>query len=206
MGLNCLPPVTSGPKRPFCGPELPPFCHFRPEKARSLGRNCLTPAPSGPECGGRVTETCRKMGRLRQNRPFLTEAGRFAGRLRHLWQSASDIRVRSASDIRAFISVIYGTSPTSVCSRPPTSVCSRPPTSVYGRLPTYVQLASVTRVGRLCHLQDISVNCGGLGLAARPSFHRSDGRRRTISFFDGNFSLFSLFEYVKSVYLRQGCE
>ena len=31
-----------------------------------------------------VTEACRKMGRLRQNRPFLTEAGRFVGRLRHL--------------------------------------------------------------------------------------------------------------------------
>ena len=31
-----------------------------------------------------VTEACRKMGRLRQKRLFLTETGRFVGRLRHL--------------------------------------------------------------------------------------------------------------------------
>ena len=33
-----------------------------------------------------------------------------------------------------------------------------------------VQSASVTRVGRLCHLQDISVTCGGLGLCRPATF------------------------------------
>ena len=36
-----------------------------------------------------VTEACRKMGRFRQKRPFLTETGRFVGRLRHLGAAIS---------------------------------------------------------------------------------------------------------------------
>ena len=118
------------------------------------------------------------MGRLRQNRPFLTEAGRFAGRLRHLWQSASDIR--------AVISVIYGTPPTSVCGWPPTSVC--------GRLPTYVQLASDTRAGRLCHLQDISVTCGGLG--PLPPGHLFIGLTAGIALFRFLTGIFRFFRFL----------
>ena len=40
-----------------------------------------------------VTEACRKMGRLRQKRPILTEPGCFLGRLRHLEQSPAALRL-----------------------------------------------------------------------------------------------------------------
>ena len=105
------------------------------------------------------------MGRLRQNRPFLTEAGRFAGRLRHLWQSASDIRMQLASDIRV-------------------------------RLASDIRmrLASVTRAGRLCHLQDISVTCGGLG--PLPPGHLFIGLTAGIALFRFLTGIFRFFRFL----------
>ena len=63
---ECFPPATSGPKRPFPGPESLPAGHLRPEKAvpragttsrrppparkgRFPGLNRYPPATSGPK-------------------------------------------------------------------------------------------------------------------------------------------------------------
>jgi hypothetical protein len=75
------------------------------------------------------------------------------GHLSHL-RDASDIRVRSASDIRAVIPVIYGTTPTSVCGRPPTFV--RSSQSFTGRLRHPYAVGLRHSCGHPSHLRDAS--------------------------------------------------
>ena len=96
VGLNCLPPVTSGPKSPFPGPESPPFCHLRPGMRRAgdgdLQKNGTSPSKQAVFDGGR--SFCGTS-------PSLVAVGlrHSCGHLSHL-RDASDIRVRLASDIR----------------------------------------------------------------------------------------------------------
>ena len=177
VGLNCLPPVTSGPKSPFPGPESPPFCHLRPGMRRAgdgdLQKNGTSPSKQAVFDGGR--SFCGTS-------PSLVAVGlrHSCGHLSHLrdasdirMQSASDIRVRSASDIRVRLaSDIRVRSASDICA-----VGLRHPCGT-----------SLSFAGHLRHLWRLRT------FAARPPFHRSDGRHCTISFFDGNFSLFSLFE------------
>ena len=80
---------------------MPPVCRSAPSRCNvlptalllccAISAYCFTITAGISLSRGRtkvsaneVTEACRKMGRLRQKRLFLTETGRFVGRLRHL--------------------------------------------------------------------------------------------------------------------------